>query len=216
MSGMTYFGVRVGLFASHSPAPKNQFREPIQFDQAVQPAALKNSSLRKSENILSSLRPAPREGRYAIVTNVGAGCGGREGLQRGVKPASTKRPWRTVKPCGPDTPTLVPSLRAIRRRWWLTSPVHQGERGAAVKTIAQGMPDCLGCPVVACVRKVHFLCTQGSRVRPTSGIPCALCLMRDNALQDSGRSCRGIVDACSLDCRAPRKRGIQYTAAYRF
>jgi hypothetical protein len=26
-----------------------------------------------------------------------------------------------------------------RGRWWLTSPAHQGEREAAVKTIAQGM-----------------------------------------------------------------------------
>ena len=28
--------------------------------------------------------------------------------------------------------------------WWLKSPVHQGEHGAAVNTIARGMPGCLG------------------------------------------------------------------------
>jgi hypothetical protein len=103
-----------------------------------------------------------------------AGCGGREEAQRALS-APTKAflaDGQAVWSCPPDAG--VKPCEMIARRWWLTSPVHQGERGAAVKTIAQGMPDCLGCPVVACVRKVHLLCTQGSRVRPASGIPCAL------------------------------------------
>jgi len=77
-----------------------------------------------------------------------AGCDGRVGApRRGAL-------MRTAKPCGPDTPTLVSSSAGrIAERWWLTSPVHQGERGAAVNTIAQGMPDVLAEPVVtaACV-----------------------------------------------------------------
>jgi hypothetical protein len=61
-----------------------------------------------------------------------------------------------------------------RRRWWLTSPVHQGERGAAVKTIAQGVPVFrLPCGFLRAQKCTSF-CTQGSRVRPASGIPCAL------------------------------------------
>ena len=36
----------------------------------------------------------------------------------------------------------------LARRWWLTSPVHQGDHGVTVKTIAQGMPGDLGEPVV--------------------------------------------------------------------
>jgi hypothetical protein len=44
---------------------------------------------------------------------------------------------RTVKPCGPDPPMLGSSLpiSEIGRRWRLTSPVLQGELGAAVKPL---------------------------------------------------------------------------------
>src|ERR1700741_5401305 len=52
----------------------------------------------------------------------------------------------------------------------------------------------------ACVRKVHFFCTQGSRVRPASGIPCALSYARGrNKMQSSDMSCRENADA-RLQC----------------
>src|ERR1700722_280004 len=42
--------------------------------------------------------------------------------------------------------------RNFHKRWWLTSPVHQGDHGGAVKTIAQGMPCDSGGPCeCACV-----------------------------------------------------------------
>src|ERR1700722_11677551 len=42
--------------------------------------------------------------------------------------------------------------RNFHKRWWLTSPVHQGDHGGAVKTIAQGMPCDFGGPCeCACV-----------------------------------------------------------------
>src|ERR1700722_16953946 len=42
--------------------------------------------------------------------------------------------------------------RNFHRRWGLTSPVHQGDHGGAVKTIAQGMPFVSGGPCeCACV-----------------------------------------------------------------
>ena len=41
-------------------------------------------------------------------------------------------------------------------RRWLTRPAHRGEHGAAVKTIAQGVP-VVRLPCVACVRKVQFV-----------------------------------------------------------
>jgi hypothetical protein len=47
---------------------------------------------------------------------------------------------RTAKPCGPDIPTLMSSFAAIRKAMVANKPGHQGERGAAVNTIAQGMP----------------------------------------------------------------------------
>jgi hypothetical protein len=79
----------------------------------------------------------------------------------------------------------------IPRRW---DQALRGERKATVarkpgtprrsrisrKTIAQGMPDCLGCPVLlACAKCISF-CTQDKRVRPASGIPCALLIERDD------------------------------------
>ena len=51
---------------------------------------------------------------------------------------------RTVKSCGPDTPTLV-STRRQRSRvapgMVARKPGHQGEREISRKTIAQGRPD---------------------------------------------------------------------------
>ena len=73
-----------------------------------------------------------------VVTDVEAGCGGR------VKVLDEGLLMRTVKSCGPDTPTLVFPRNVPRRvvaTWWPKSPVHQGEHEAAVKPIAQGMPD---------------------------------------------------------------------------
>jgi len=65
-------------------------------------------------------------------------------------------------------------LRAIREATEANKPGTPGRARISRNTIAQGRLDRFGCPVVACVRKVHFLCTQGSRVRPASGLPCAL------------------------------------------
>src|ERR1700678_3381963 len=60
----------------------------------------------------------------------------------------------------------------FHRRWWLTSPVHQGDHGGAVKTIAQGMPFVSGGPCkCACV---FLLLHAKLRVHRASGIPCAL------------------------------------------
>src|ERR1700722_10919778 len=62
--------------------------------------------------------------------------------------------------------------RNFHGRWWLTSPVHQGDHGGAVNTIAQGMPCDFGGPCkCACV--FSFLHAK-LRVHRASGIPCAL------------------------------------------
>jgi hypothetical protein len=44
------------------------------------------------------VRPVPQEGTSAVVTNVGAGCGGRVGVARRAAL------MRTAKSCGPDAP----------------------------------------------------------------------------------------------------------------
>src|SRR6185437_11437426 len=56
----------------------------------------------------------------------------------------------------------------------LKSPVHRGEHGAAVNTIAQGMSDVSAEPVVT---PPAFFVAGGPWVRPAPGIPCALFIL---------------------------------------
>jgi hypothetical protein len=115
----------------------------------------------------------------AIVTNVGMGCGGRGsvvramGLQGGLRPVSGHRTCRramlkrTVKSCGPDASAVgVKSAEgksarpgadepAIRRRRRQQSPILRGAREVSRKAIAQGMSDCLRCPVCSCAFFSH-------------------------------------------------------------
>ena len=101
------------------------------------------------------LRPSRlhRRGVSRSSRTLEVGCGGRGGAQRAC--ARTKASFRTAKPCGPVPPTLGSSFsQDVReKRRWLQSPEHRGERGAAVNTIAQGMPAVPAEPVVpaACV-----------------------------------------------------------------
>jgi hypothetical protein len=98
-----------------------------------------------------------------------AGCDGRVGAQ------DEARSMRTAKPCGPVPPTLGSSPRDdCRGRRRLTSPVLRGDHGATVNTIAQGVPAVPAALWFLACAKCTFLCTQGSRVRPASGAPCAL------------------------------------------
>ena len=62
--------------------------------------------------------------------------------------ARRSQPTRTVKPCGPGTSTLVSSLRAIRKRRRLTSPILRGDHEAAEKNHRAGNAEAFGTPVV--------------------------------------------------------------------
>jgi len=72
--------------------------------------------------------PSHTEGRFAIVTDVGAGCGGRGSVLRAMgsqggsmRPVSDHQAsgremlQRTAKSCGPDAPTLASSFAELRR-----------------------------------------------------------------------------------------------------
>ena len=89
---------------------------------------------------------------------------------------------RTVKSCGSDASVVgVKSAEgksarpgadepAIRRRRGQESPIPRGERVISRKAIAQGMSDCLHCPVCSCAIFLSPLHT-GPRVQRAPGIP---------------------------------------------
>jgi len=80
--------------------------------------------------------PAPeKEGRIAIVTNVGAGCGGRDHAERRTAWTRGRRSRVVLTPRRWRQPAMM--LR-ITLGWWQESPVHQGEREASRKPFACG------------------------------------------------------------------------------
>ncbi len=116
------------------------------------------------------------EGRIAIVTDVGSG----ERWTSWCRRRAASR--RTVKSCGPDSPMLGSSLaRTFGGATGANKPAPRGEHEAAVKTIAQGVPVVSAALWFLACAMCTLLCTQGSRVRPASGIPCALLSRRANA-----------------------------------
>jgi hypothetical protein len=58
-----------------------------------------------ANQFIESPRPAPLEGRFAIVINAGRDAMDADGA------IDERRLRRTAKSCGPDTPTLVSSWR---------------------------------------------------------------------------------------------------------
>jgi hypothetical protein len=78
---------------------------------------------------------------------------------------------RWTQRCADDVPQSVRSSRVVLaprcwsqvcgnfcRRWWLTSPAHQEERGAAVTPLRRECRSDFGVPVLACVRL--FCCAR--------------------------------------------------------
>jgi hypothetical protein len=96
-----------------------------------------------------------RQGRFAIVTDVGLGCDGRGWRQR------RERYLRTAKSCGPDAPTLASSWRE-RFRWrrWQTSPVTGESAKQPLKPSRAGMPGDPGATVVTNAR-AYYHTTRG-------------------------------------------------------
>ena len=115
---------------------------------------------------------------------------------------------RTVKSCGPDASVVgVKSAEgksarpgadepAIRRRRRQQSPILRGEREVSRKAIAQGMSDCLRCPVCSCAIFVLPFAREtagAARIRHS-----LLPLLRDNETQTSGVSRRENADVYLL------------------
>src|SRR5256885_16519299 len=87
---------------------------------------MKDISLyRNSDLRYQSLSPCHREGRFAIVTERGAGCDGRCGVRCLHR---AKRPQRTAKSCGPGAATLASIRPACAGLATVTiKAAHRGE-----------------------------------------------------------------------------------------
>ena len=89
------------------------------------------------------------------------GRGARDAMDAVLRKTSADRrgrPSRVVPiPRRWDQPLRLKSLE-LMSPWgrWLSSPVHRGEREAAVNTIVRGMPACFGQPAVTNSRDYHF------------------------------------------------------------
>ena len=86
---------------------------------------------------------------------------------------------RTAKSCGSDASKLASSSReaSFLGATVTRKPDHREEHVISRKAIAQGMSDCLRCPVCSCA---HFFVHMHTRppVQRASGIPCALYFLR--------------------------------------
>src|SRR5437762_406696 len=132
---------------------------------------MKNISLyRNSDLRYQSLSPCHREGRFAIVTERGAGCDGRCGVRCLHR---AKRPQRTAKSCGPGAATLASIRPACAGTATVTiKAAHRGEHEVSRQTIARGKPGCLGCTCQTRVRSFYH-CTRlcGRSRRPAFPAP---------------------------------------------
>ncbi len=108
--------------------------------------------------IRSTFRPVPcptREGASRSSRTSGAGCDGRTPHRLTSDEACGRRsrvgltPRRRSQPCDDVAMSaLRPDTPASRRRRWQQSPITGASTKETVKTIAQGMPERFGVPVV--------------------------------------------------------------------
>ena len=156
--------------------------------------------------------PPRQEGRIAIVTTRGVGCGGREVSQCTFR-ARTNDATRTVKSCGPGLPVLRPSLRIATsaQATGAREPVP-GESTYKPLNHRAGNAGLFGWTCGDC-RLLSFL-QAGHGLRPAPGIPCALCVSegrtnRRTRTRDASRE-RLCISQSSLPAKAgnPVRRGL--------
>jgi hypothetical protein len=102
----------------------------------VKPASRKYSAFAVGQiTATSSPHPGPQEGRFAVVTNVGPGCGGRGSVRDERAGAYGEIVWSWRPDAGVKFADLFASDGGKKAG-------HRGERDISRKTIAQGRPEC--------------------------------------------------------------------------
>src|SRR6202022_1065456 len=96
----------------------------------------------KSPPLVSAVPRSIKRGASRSSRTLGAGCDGRGGDARRAALL------RTAKSCGPGAPTLALRSWSDPRTTVAKEPGHRGEHEISRKTVAQGMSDCFGVPVV--------------------------------------------------------------------
>jgi hypothetical protein len=173
------------------------------YQNSSQPHPVKIFPFRFSEKC-GSLPPScfHRRGDRATATDVGSRMRWtRSGGLAAPRFADGEGVWS----CPPDAGVKS----ALRSRGRATEANKPGTPGRAryrpKSTIAQGMPDCLGCPVLPACAKCTFLCTPSSRVRPASGIPCALPASRATTLTNTRADPAAGTRRCAWRCSRTTK-----------
>ena len=150
----------------------------------VQPACEKYCACAVGQISCTCLRVLhSQEGRFAIVTDVERGMRWTHRHQlTSDADADGEVVWSWLPDAGAK---LVRSKLLLRGDGGYQSPAHRGDHEGNRNTIAQGVPDCFGGPVVtnSCVFYLH----TRLRVRKTPGIPCALYPLRDTNDASLGR-----------------------------
>src|ERR1700682_3545382 len=93
-------------------------------------------------------------------------------------------------------------------------PVHRGEREVSRKTIAQGRPDASAEPVCSCAFFYVQLAHETAGAARTRSSLRPLLVVRAEVLAKLGHIIPRECGVASLSRHRPRKRAIQYAAAY--
>src|SRR6266702_8685451 len=150
------------------------------FSEIMSSQRIKNISVfTNPKSAIYPLYPVPFRGAYhdrhetwgGNAVDAGSADSERRESVRQRRVVLTPRCWRQV---GGSSPADDGGKRAGRR----------GERVISCKATAQGMSDCLRCPVCSCAQPTTPLRTR-SRVQRASGIPCSLAF-RGNGFQNPG------------------------------
>src|ERR1700752_1088478 len=163
---------------------------------------------RNSDSRYWSRRPAPTEGRFAIVTMRRAWDAMDAGASARCKSRGRKRLQRTGKSCGPGAATLALPAGACSRTTGARKAASPGRARISRKTIARGKPGCLGC--TCSLTRVLSFATFAHGTAGAVGARLSLrpLTQRDNEVAEPGReSSRGNADACFTPSLRGAKRG---------
>ena len=149
---------------------------------------------RRANHLYQLARPARHEGRCARHDTRGGMRWTRDRRTANARDRGRRRRVVPIPRCWDQ------ALRHERKATVAGSPAHRGEHAISRKPLRRGCRlSRLPC-LLACAECTLF-CTQDSRVRPASGIPCALGFAggRDK-MQSSDISCREDDGACPRCC----------------